>query len=237
MRDAIENKVTGWLFIAAAVLFWGGWMLLHEHIGQYFVPDNFPAVQSHLAYWISMYRMHIFGVVVTALALTAFATTTAESPARILIWPGTAVAVGGMLVWAVSTAFYYHFGAWGGLVYGAKTLAERQALVESLLIPTEYVSCLVRFGHVFSGLGLLVIAAGVLKWHVLPRWLGIWAAAMGVVGMAVTMGLPEYPAFYLPVFHAFPLWMACMGWTILRSGVARVSSVLEQGRAPIAARV
>ena len=98
-------------------------------------------------------------------------------------------------------------------------------------------SCLVRFGHVFSGLGLLVIAAGVLKWRVLPKWLGIWAAAMGVVGMAVTMGLPEYPAFYLPVFHAFPLWMACMGWTILRSGVARVSSVLEQGRAPIVARV
>jgi hypothetical protein len=69
-----------------------------------------------------------------------------------------------------------------------------------------------------------VIAAGLLKWRILPRWLAVWAAAMGVVAMAVTMGFPEYPVLYLPVFHAFPLWMACMGVTILRSGLGSGAS-------------
>jgi hypothetical protein len=233
MQDAIERKVTGWLFVAAAVLFWGGWMLLHEKIDQYFVAEDFPAVKEHLAYWISVYRMHIFGVVVTVLALMAFAVTTSSSPARILIWPGTAVAVGGMFVWAVAAAFYYHFGAWGGLVYGERSLADRQGLVDGLLLHTEYVACLVRFGHVFSGLGLVVMGAGILAWRLLPKWLAIWAIAMGVVGMAVTMGLPEYPVFYLPVFHAYPLWMACMGLSILRSGLT--VTVIEPLRAAQAA--
>ena len=151
MQEGIARKITGWLFIAAGVLFWGGWMALHTHIGQYFQIDDFPAVNEHLAYWISMFRVHIFGVVVTVLAIIAFGSMFTESPARVLIWPGVAVIAGGMFVWAAASAFYYHFGAWGGLVYGAKPLAERQALVDSLLLPTEYASCLVRFGHVFCG--------------------------------------------------------------------------------------
>jgi hypothetical protein len=164
-----------------------------------------------------MYRMHIFGLVMSALAFAAFASLFTESPARVLVWPGAAAAVGGMFVWAVATAFYYHFGAWGGLVYGDKPVADRQALVDSLLLNTEYLSCLVRFGHVFSGLGLLVIGAGLLTWKILQKWLGVWAAAMGIVAMGVTMGLPEYPQYYLPVFHAFPLWLACMGATLIKS--------------------
>jgi hypothetical protein len=227
MKNGLATTIVGWFFVAAAALFWGGWMLLHVHIGQYFAPDVFPAIKTHLAYWISMYRLHIFGIVMSALAFTAFASLFTESPARVLLWPGSAVAAGGMFVWAVATAFYYHFGAWGGLVCGAKPLAERQALVDSLLINTEYLCCLVRFGHVFSGLGLLVLGSGLLTWKVMPKWLGVWAVAMGIVAMAVTMGLPEYPQYYVPVFHAFPLWLACMGATLLRPGVTLAA--VEQG--------
>lgn len=217
MKNKLACAIAGWFFVAAAVLFWGGWMLLHVHIGTYFQPDDFSAIKPHLAYWISMYRMHIFGIVMTALAFTAFASLFTESPARILLWPGAAVAAGGMFVWAAATAFYYHFGAWGGLVYGDKEFSERQALVSSLLINTEYMSCMVRFGHVFSGLGLLVMGSGLLKWKILPKWLAVWAMAMGGVAMAVTMGLPEYPQYYVPVFHAFPLWLGCVGVTLLKS--------------------
>ena len=57
------------------------------------------------------------------------------------------------------------------------------------------------------------------------------------LAMAVTMGLPEYPALYLPVFHAFPLWMACMGVTILRSGIAfGAEAGARASAAPVAAR-
>jgi hypothetical protein len=217
MNKRLATTITGWFFVAAAVLFWGGWMLLHVRLGQYFQADDFSSIKPHLAYWISMYRMHIFGIVLSALAFSAFASLFTESPARVLVWPGAAVACGGMFVWAVATAFYYHFGAWGGLTCGDKPVADRQALADALLLNTEYLCCLVRFGHVFSGLGLLVIGAGLLTWKILPKWLGVWAAAMGVAAMAVTMGLPEYPQYYVPVFHAFPLWMACVGATLLKS--------------------
>lgn len=218
MKSGTATTITGWFFIAAAALLWGGWMLVPEHIGTYFQPDVFPKIHGHLPYWISMYRMHLFGMVMTVLALAAFASLLTESPARILVWPGVAVMSGGLFVGAAAAAFYYHFGAWGGLVYGERSLADRQALVDSLQLNTEYLSCLVRFGHVFSGLGLLVLAIGLLAWNVLPKWMGRTAAVMGVVAMAVTMGFPERPYLYAPVFHAFPLWLACVGATLLRSG-------------------
>ena len=37
------------------------------------------------------------------------------------------------------------------------------AFVESLRVSTEYVTCLVRFGRVFSGLGFVVLGLGLLK--------------------------------------------------------------------------
>ncbi|HEY8241659.1 MAG TPA: hypothetical protein VIH35_09440 [Kiritimatiellia bacterium] len=219
MKNDFAARVAGWFFILSGALFWGGWMLVPEHTGQYFQPDIFPAIHKHLAYWISMYRMHLFGVVLSVLAVAALGSLVAESPARVLVWPGATVMAGGMFVTAVAGAFYYHFGAWGGLVYGEKTLAERQALVDSLLLQSEYLACLTRFGHVFSGLGLLVLAWGLMRWKLVPKYLGVWAAAMGVLAMGITMAMPEYPVLYAPVFHAFPFWMIAMGVTIKKHGL------------------
>ena len=219
MKTGLATKITGWFFIAAAALTWGGWMLVPEHVSAYFQPDIFPKIHGHLAYWISMYRVHLFGIVMTVLAFAALASMLTESPARILVWPGVAVAAGGLFVGAAAGAFYYHFGAWGGLVYGEKTVIERQQLVDSLLLQTEYLSCLTRFSHVFAGLGLLVMAAGFLTWKIFPKWLGVSAAVLGAAAMAITMAFPEYPILYAPVFHAFPLWLACAGAYMLRTGI------------------
>src|SRR5262245_58203356 len=168
MLHDFTTAVTGSLFLAGAFLLWSGWVLLPRRVGMFFQSDDFPAIGARLQLWLWLYRVHLFGVVVSALALVALAALVANQPAvRILVWPGAAVAVAGLIVGAVGSAFYYHFGVWGALeTRKAPDLAK--GLVESLQLPTHYVTCLVRFGRVFCGLGLTVLAAGLLRGEMLP---------------------------------------------------------------------
>jgi hypothetical protein len=189
----------------------------------YFQTDDFPPIAARLRFWLWMYRVHLFGMVGTALALGALAALLADRPARILVWPGAAVAVAGMIVGAVGSAFYYHFGVWGTLEMTGKPAEDVRDFVASLRLSTEYVTCLVRFGRVFTGLGLCVLAAGLLRWPILPPWVGWGAAGIGAAAMALTMTLPDNWSLYTPVFHLQALWLAATGAVLLLSGTIPVT--------------
>jgi hypothetical protein len=212
-------KVTGGAWIAAALMLWGGWALMPARIGTFFVEEDFAAVRAHLWLWIWMYRLHIFGMVTAVLALVAFGSLVMQSEGRVAVWPGAAVASAGFIVAAVAAAFYYHFGAWGAAGTEGKSPEELRAFVDSLRVSTEYVTCLVRFGRVFSGLGVFVLALGILAWRLLPSWIGLAAAVIGLSAMAVTMAFPDNLALYMPVFHAQVAWLAAAGAVMLRDGV------------------
>lgn len=81
-------------------------------------------------------------------------------------------------------------------------------------------TCLVRFGRVFTGLGLVTIAWGLLRWRVLPGWAGVTAALLGLSAMALTMALPDHLSYYQPIFHAQAAWLLAIGVTILRQGLS-----------------
>lgn len=219
MKRDFETQFAGWSFIAAGVMLWAGWMLMPVHIGTYFVPTDFSAVHEHLWLWIWLYRVHIFGMVITAIALLSVAALFADVPARIMVWPGVGVATAGTFVSALAAAFYYHHGAWGAIELDGKGTAEAQQFVQNLLVDTEYVTCLVRFGRVFTGLGLVVLGCGFLKWKLLPGWVGGGAVLIGLAAMALTMGLPDRLSLYEPIFHIKAAWLTLTGITILRSGV------------------
>ena len=221
MRRDFSTSLTGWFFILAAAMSWGGWVLMPHHVGTFFGADDFGAIYQHLYVWLWMFRVHLFGMIATVLALTALGAVLAESPARVLVWPGMAVTTSGLIVGAVGAAFYYHFGVWGSIEMNGKSPEAVGNFLDSLRVGTEYVTCLVRFGRVFSGLGLLVLACGLLKWRLLPAWIGGSAAALGVTAMGLTMGFPDHLSWYLPVFHLSSLWLAATGYVILRSGVDR----------------
>jgi len=219
MVGSFATDVTGWFFLAGALMFWGGAVLLPRRVGMFFRSDDFPAIGTRLQLWLWLYRIHLFGVVVSALALVALAASLANQPAvRVLVWPGVAVAVAGLIVGAAGSAFYYHFGVWGALETG-KDPNVATDLVESLRLPTHYVTCLVRFGRVFCGLGLTVLAVGLLHGEVFPWWVGGGAAALGVVAMALTMALPDNWTLYTPVFHLQALWLAATGAYLLLYGI------------------
>src|SRR6516165_6326883 len=102
LRD-FTTDVTGWFFLAGALMLWGGWVLLPRRVGMFFQRDDFPAIGARLQVWLWLFRVHLFGVVVSALALMALGAN--QPVVRILVWPGAAVAVAGLIVGAVGSAF------------------------------------------------------------------------------------------------------------------------------------
>lgn len=212
---SFATDITGWLLIAAAAMLWGGWTLLPVRIGAFFHWDDFPRVHRRLHLWIWLFRVHLFGHLMAVMGLVALATLLSESPMRILLLPGVAVCVGGLFVAALAQAFYYHFGAWGAIDMDGKTEDERKEFVAKLSVSTEYVTCLVRFGRVFFGLGQLVLAAGLLYGGLLPSWLAVMGASLGAAAMALTMGLPDSLDLYKTIFHLNAIWLAAVGYTVL----------------------
>jgi hypothetical protein len=210
------TQVTGWLFISAAIMLWVGWVLLPVHLGPFFAATDFLRLYRSLRRWIWLYRMHLFGYVVTMMAFVALGTLLADTLARIVVWPAVAVAGAGLIVAALAAAFYYHFGAWGALDMQGKPPEALQHFVESLHVSTEYVTCLVRFGRVFFGLGQVALAIGFLLGGLMPLWLTVSAAVLGLAGMALTMAFPDNLEFYKPVFHLTALWLAAVGVVVLR---------------------
>ena len=219
MKQSFETQFTAWSFITAGILFWAGWMLMPTHIGTYFVPEDFSQVHAHFHLWIWLYRVHIFGMVITAIALIAVGSLLADTQSRIMVWPGVGVATAGTFVSALAAAFYYHHGAWGAIELNGKGAEDIQAFILNLRVDTEYATCLVRFGRVFSGLGLLVLGLGFLKWKLLPVWVGGVAVLIGLAAMALTMGLPDHLSLYAPIFHLKAIWLTCTGIVILKSGM------------------
>lgn len=216
MQRHTPNRIAAALFFAAALMIWGGWVLLPHEIGPFFAAGDFAAVDAHLGLWIWMFRIHLFGLITAVLALVALGAVLEDSDARVLLWPGAAVAVAGLLVTALGAAFYYHFGAWGAVSQRGRSPEELATFAGSLHVATEYVTCLVRFGRVFFGLGQVVLVAGLLADGRLPRWTAWAGALLGVAAMALTMGLPDDLHLYRPVFHLNAAWLAAIGWSLLR---------------------
>lgn len=217
MTPRLASRFTGGSFVLAGVLFWLGWALLPRRVGAYFQPADFAAIHDHLWLWIWMYRLHIFGMVLTALALLSLAALLADRPERVVIGPGAGVAAAGMFVTALAAAFYYHHGAWGALELNGQGTAECRQFVANLRVDTEYVTCFVRFGRVFTGLGLVVLAGGLFLARQLPRWVAGGALVLGLAAMGLTMALPEQLHLYLPLLHLHAVWLLATGIAIWRS--------------------
>ncbi len=176
MKKDFETKFTGWAFIFAAILLWGGWALSPHHIGEYIVASDFTAISEDLWYWIWMFRFHIFGWVTMAIAIFALASITAKKPYRVVLVPGAGMVVIGTMTLAIASAFYYNFGAWGvGKTMGLSA-AEIQEFMDNILYTNQYVTCFVRFGRIFSGVGLVLLGFGFIKWKIVHPLLGWFTA-------------------------------------------------------------
>ena len=219
MKKNFELKFTGWLFIAAALLLWGGWAFSSHHLGEYITASDFDAVGEDVWYWIWMYRIHIFGWVAMALALMALMSTVGQRPYRVVMLPGIGMTIIGTMTLAIAAAFYYNFGAWGVGETMNKSPEEVDAFMNNILPTNQYVTCFLRFGRIFSGVGMVLMGAAFLKWKILPPWLGGLTTLFGLTAMIIILSIPDNFEIYKPLFHIKALWLAAMGVVLLTKGI------------------
>lgn len=219
LKRDFETKVTGWFFIVAAILLWGGWVLSPHHLGEYIVESDFTAIGENVWYWIWMYRIHIFGWVTMGIALFALVSVTARKPYRVLILPGAGMAIIGTFTLAIAAAYFYNFGAWGVGKTMDKTPEEVQAFMNGILYTNQYVTCFIRFGRIFSGVGLILLGFGFIRWKIVGSWLGWFTLILGFAAMLIILLIPDNFEIYKPIFHVKVIWLIAMGAMILKNGV------------------
>lgn len=206
-----DMVITGWAFIIGSLMLWFGQVLLPVKIGTFFKPDDFARVRKRFHAWIWLYRVHLFGYMVTFMAFVALAALISASASGVMVWPAVAVVGAGLAVSALAHAFYYHFGAWGALECENKSETQVHAYVDSLKVTTEYITCWVRFGRVFFGLGALVLSIGLMVMGLFPLWFAIALAVLGIAPIAVTMAFPDNLEYYHPIFHLQIVWLIAAG--------------------------
>ena len=211
-----ETSLTAGFFFAAASMLYLGWILLPAKIGSYFVPTDFAAVSKHRRAWIWLYRIYLFGYVAAVMAFVALATLVTEPAARIIVWPAVVVLDAGLIMTALAYAFYYHFGAWGSIDMEGKSNEEIQEFVASLRVSTEYMTCWVRFGRIFIGVGQLILVLGLLlEAGLWPMWLIVSGGILAVAGIALTLEWPDNLDYYKPLFYMDVFWLAALGIALL----------------------
>jgi len=219
IQKNFETRFTGWAFILAAILLWFGWALSPHHIGEYIVASDFEAIGESVWTWIWIYRIHIFGWVTMGISLFALVAATARKPYRVVILPGAGMVIIGTFSLAIANAYFYNFGAWGVGETAGKTAMEIEAFVNDILYTNQYVTCFIRFGRVFSGVGLVLLGFAFIKWHMVSKLLGWFTALLGLAAMVVIMGIPDNFEIYKPLFHVKVLWLVAMGAVILKNGI------------------
>jgi hypothetical protein len=210
--NGFETGITGGIFLTAALMLYLGWILLPAKIGTFFVQDDFAAVGARRRVWIWLYRIYLFGYVAAVMAFVALAVLITDPSARIIVWPAVVVLDAGLVMTALAYAFYYHFGAWGSRDMAGKSAENIQEFITSLRVSTEYITCWVRFGRIFIGVGQVVFVLGLLlqagPW---PMWLIVLGGVLGVAGIALTLEWPDNLDYYKPLFYLDVFWLAALG--------------------------
>ena len=219
MKKDFETNFTGWTFIVAALLLLFGWILSPHHIDEYIVASDFTEIGKNVWYWIWMYRIHIFGWVTMGIALFALVSVTARKPYRVLILPGAGMVIIGTFTLAIAAAYFYNHGAWGVGKTANMSSEELKDFMNNLLFTNQYVTCFIRFGRIFSGVGLVLLGVGFVKWNILSKWLGWFTIILGLVAMGIILFIPDNFEIYKPIFYVKVLWLLMMGIMLLKRGV------------------
>ena len=219
MKKSFETSFTGWAFLLAAILLWFGWVLSPHHIGEYIVASDFTKIGESVWFWIWMYRFHIFGWVTMGISMFALLSIITNRPYRTVVLPGIGMIIVGTFTLAIANAFYYNFGAWGVGKTAGLSATEIQEFIDDILFTNQYVTCFIRFGRIFSGVGFVLLGAAFLKWNLVSKWLGWFTVLFGLAAMGIILGIPDNFEIYKPLFHVKVLWLLAMGITLLTKGI------------------
>lgn len=214
-----ETNFTGFAFILAAILLWGGWVMSPHHIGEYIKASDFTAIGENVWFWIWMYRFHIFGWVTMGIAIFSLTSQLTKKPYRVVAFPGLGMIIVGTFTLAIANAFFYNFGAWGVGKTAGLSPEEIEEFMNGILYTNQYVTCFIRFGRIFSGVGFVLLGYAFLKWNIFSKWLSWFTLLFGFAAMGIILGIPDNFEVYKPLFHVKVLWLVAIGLTLVTKGI------------------
>jgi len=191
------------------------WALLPVHIESYFVPQDFIAIKSVFYAWMWLFRFLLCGWMIAAVALFSMHHLSTDTGSKTLLQSGAAVCLIGITSISLGQAFYYHFGILGAHEYVSQGTQALEALIANLQLDTEFVTCFVRFGRAFYGLGLVFFSWGLLKSKLVSSTISRLGILIGISSMALTMLFPDQMNWWVPIFYANGIWLASIGVSLL----------------------
>jgi len=133
--------------------------------------------------------------------------------------PGAGMVIIGTFTLAIAAAYYYNHGAWGVGQTAGMSPEEVETFMENLLYTNQYVTCFIRFGRIFSGVGFVILGFGFVKWNMFNKSLSWFTTLLGFVAMGIILFIPDNFEIYKPIFYIKMAWLVAMGGTLLVKGV------------------
>jgi hypothetical protein len=177
---------------------------------------DFATVAAHHAIWIVSYQVMVFGLFVRLAGLVALGSLHSHTLARTVVWPGVAITLAAIVVNGISAGYYMHMGFWGADQLQTATDAAKGAFLDNIRPGSELMICLERMAKMFFSLGLTVLGAGLALGKVVPRWLGIVGAAIGMAGMMTLLAIPLSHTVFIPFDIAIAAWLVVLGALVSR---------------------
>jgi hypothetical protein len=125
----------------------------------------------------------------------------------------------GTFTLAIANAYFYNFGAWGVGQTAGMSASEITEFIDNILFTNQYVTCFIRFGRIFSGVGLVLLGYAFIKWKIVSTWLGWFTMLLGFVAMGIILSIPDNYEIYKPIFHIKAIWLLVMGVVLLKKGI------------------
>jgi hypothetical protein len=176
-----------------------------------FQPADFDTISAHPTIWILSYQVMVFGLFVRLAGLVALGSLHTHTLARTVVWPGVAIALAAIVVNGISAGYYMHMGFWGAEQLQAASDAAKAAFLDNIRPGSELMICLERMAKMFFSLGLTVLGVGLALGKVVPCWLGVAAAVIGMAGMMALMALPLNHVVFIPFDIAIAVWLVVLG--------------------------
>ena len=124
---------------------------------------------------------------------------------------------------SISAGYYMHMGFWGADQLKNATDAAKGAFLDNIRPGSELMICLERMAKMFFSLGLTVLGVGLALGKVVPRWLGVIGAAIGMAGMMTLFAVPFSHTVFIPFDIAIATWLVVLGALVSR-GVGQESA-------------
>ncbi len=173
-------------------------------------------ITAHRLIWILSYQVMVFGLFVRLAGLVALGSLHTHTLARTVVWPGMAIALAAIVINGISAGYYMHMGFWGADQLKGATDAAKAAFLGNIRPGSELMICLERMAKMFFSLGLTVLGVGLALGRVIPRWLGVVGAVIGMAGMMALFAMPFSRTVFIPFDIAIATWLVVLGALVTR---------------------